>query len=481
MVSSEVPSVTTTHTQGRKVFRGMILLPKGPPDVILPENVEFDFNDVFGAPAVHTPTEASILTPDSPAHFAESGEEVYNDPVVITKRSHSLVGPTLLVSQSLPLSKLTLHESESSSDLLECLSKDKQSDQEALSDEELGNTKKENEAVGLDDFEVLKLVGQGAFGKVYQVKKKGTSDIYAMKVMRKDKILEKNHAEYMKAERDILTKVDHPFVVQLRYSFQTKYRLYLVLDFVNGGHLFFQLYQQGLFKEELARIYTAEIVSAVAHLHANGIMHRDLKPENILLDARGHAMLTDFGLAKEFDENTRSNSMCGTVEYMAPEIVQGRGHDKAADWWSVGILLFEMLTGKPPFFGGNRDKIQQKIVKDKMKLPHYLTSEVHSLLKGLLHKEAGKRLGSGPGGSDEIKNHKWFKEVNWKRLEARQIQPSFCPTVAGQNCTENFDKCWTSMPVLDSPVASPVSADSNFVGFSFVRPAPFFQKPSPLG
>jgi p70 ribosomal S6 kinase len=282
MVSSEVPSVTTTHTQGRKVFRGMILLPKGPPDVILPENVEFDFNDVFGAPAVHTPTEASILTLDSPAHFAESGEEVYNDPVVITKRSHSLVGPTLLVSQSLPLSKLTLHESESSSDLLECLSKDKQSDQEALSDEELGNTKKENEAVGLDDFEVLKLVGQGAFGKVYQVKKKGTSDIYAMKVMRKDKILEKNHAEYMKAERDILTKVDHPFVVQLRYSFQvrryyfcvytplsnmdiylychafsilkpslnwqTKYRLYLVLDFVNGGHLFFQLYQQGLFK-----------------------------------------------------------------------------------------------------------------------------------------------------------------------------------------------------------------------------------------
>uniref|UniRef100_A0A453I5G7 non-specific serine/threonine protein kinase n=1 Tax=Aegilops tauschii subsp. strangulata TaxID=200361 RepID=A0A453I5G7_AEGTS len=383
MVSSEIPSVTTTHTQRPKLFTGMILLPKGPPDVVLPENVEFDFNDVFGATAVQTPTEVSILTPGSPAPLAESNEEVYNDPVVITKRSHSLVGPTSLVSQSLPLSKLTLHESESSLDLLECLSKEKKSGQGSLSDEELNDTTKENEAVGLDDFELLKLVGQGAFGKVYQVRRKCTSDIYAMKVMRKDKILEKNHAEYMKAERDILTKVDHPFVVQLRYSFQTKYRLYLVLDFVNGGHLFFQLYQQGLFREELARIYTAEIVSAVAHLHANGIMHRDLKPENILLDAHGHAMLTDFGLAKEFDENTRSNSMCGTVEYMAPEIVQGRGHDKAADWWSVGILLFEMLTGKPPFFGGNRDKIQQKIVKEKMKLPTYLSSEVHSLLKGL--------------------------------------------------------------------------------------------------
>ncbi|KAM3313455.1 hypothetical protein ACQJBY_032815 [Aegilops geniculata] len=383
MVSSEIPSVTTTHTQRPKLFTGMILLPKGPPDVVLPENVEFDFNDVFGATAVQTPTEVSILTPGSPAPLAESNEEVYNDPVVITKRSHSLVGPTSLVSQSLPLSKLTLHESESSLDLLECLSKEKKSGQGNLSDEELNDTTKENEAVGLDDFELLKLVGQGAFGKVYQVRRKCTSDIYAMKVMRKDKILEKNHAEYMKAERDILTKVDHPFVVQLRYSFQTKYRLYLVLDFVNGGHLFFQLYQQGLFREELARIYTAEIVSAVAHLHANGIMHRDLKPENILLDAHGHAMLTDFGLAKEFDENTRSNSMCGTVEYMAPEIVQGRGHDKAADWWSVGILLFEMLTGKPPFFGGNRDKIQQKIVKEKMKLPTYLSSEVHSLLKGV--------------------------------------------------------------------------------------------------
>ena len=481
MVSSEIPSVTTTHTQRPKLFTGMILLPKGPPDVVLPENVEFDFNDVFGATAVQTPTEVSILTPGSPAPLAESNEEVYNDPVVITKRSHSLVGPTSLVSQSLPLSKLTLHESESSLDLLECLSKEKKSGQGSLSDEELNDTTKENEAVGLDDFELLKLVGQGAFGKVYQVRRKCTSDIYAMKVMRKDKILEKNHAEYMKAERDILTKVDHPFVVQLRYSFQTKYRLYLVLDFVNGGHLFFQLYQQGLFREELGRIYTAEIVSAVAHLHANGIMHRDLKPENILLDAHGHAMLTDFGLAKEFDENTRSNSMCGTVEYMAPEIVQGRGHDKAADWWSVGILLFEMLTGKPPFFGGNRDKIQQKIVKEKMKLPTYLSSEVHSLLKGLLHKEAGRRLGSGPGGSDEIKNHKWFKAVNWKKLEARQIKPSFCPNVAGQTCIANFDECWTSMPVLDSPVASPVAADSNFVGFSYVRPEPFLQKPSPLG
>ena len=176
---------------------------------------------------------------------------------------------------------------------------------------------------------------------------------------------------------------------------------------------------------------------------------------------------------------------------------------------------------QPPFVGGNRDKVQQKIVKEKIKLPAYLSSEVHSLLKGvsclpslwftapiffcslvlisrvnlfdlgieflvhlmfqLLHKEAGRRLGCGPGGSNEIKNHKWFKSVNWKKLDSRQIQPSFRPNVAGKTCIANFDECWTSMPVLDSPVASPVAADSNFVGFSYVRPAPFLQRPSPLG
>nr|GMC63770.1 serine/threonine-protein kinase AtPK2/AtPK19-like [Ipomoea batatas] len=302
----------------------------------------------------------------------------------------------------------------------------------------------------------MKVVGEGAFGRVFQVQKIDTSEIFAMKVMRKDKILKKNHAEYMIAERAILTKIDHPFIVQLRYSFQTKYRLYLVLDFVNGGHLFFQLHHQGLFREDLALIYTAEIVSAVSYLHEKGIMHRDLKPENVLLDAEGHVVLADFGLAKQFDETTRSNSMCGTLEYMAPEILLGKGHNKAADWWSVGVLLFEMLTGKSPFYGGNRQKVQQKIVKDKIKLPGYLSREAHSLMKGLLQKDPSKRLGSGAGGGGEIKGHKWFRSINWKKLEAREIQPSFRPDVAGKRCTANFDERWTSMALLvDSPAASP--------------------------
>ncbi|KAL5704760.1 non-specific serine/threonine protein kinase [Ranunculus cassubicifolius] len=258
-----------------------------PPDAIPPEGVEFDFFDVFGPLPIQ---KVDIETVE------ESTDVLYDDPVVIYSRSHSLVGPTSCVSQSLKFSKLTLHETEESLEIWEDLNKDTLEETELPKDvDEEHDQPAETFAVGLDDFEVLKVVGQGAFGKVFQVRKKGTFDIYAMKVVRKDKILEKNHVEYIKAERDILTKVDHPFIVQLKYSFQTKYRLYLVLDFVNGGHLFFQLYRHGLFREDLAHIYAAEIVSAVSHLHANGIMHRDLKPENILLDADGH-LLTDSGI-----------------------------------------------------------------------------------------------------------------------------------------------------------------------------------------
>ncbi|PKU64872.1 Serine/threonine-protein kinase [Dendrobium catenatum] len=395
MVSSGIPGLTKNGVQ--KLCTMKILLPIGPPDTISADHEDLDFSDVFGP------------TSDNFVPRATSDVKNYDTPMVIQNRSHALVGPSH-ISQLLQLTSL---EKNSLLDLVECSTIDTDVHQEKACTNDVvekDNQTEEVSGVGLDDFEVLKLVGQGAFGKVFQVRKKGTSEIFAMKVMRKDKIIEKNHAAYMKAERDILTKVDHPFIVQLRYSFQV--------------------------------------------------------------------MLTDFGLAKEFDENARSNSMCGTVEYMAPEIITGKGHDKAADWWSVGVLLFEMLTGKPPFIGGNRDKIQQKIVKEKMKLPAYLSTEAHSLLKGLLQKEVIRRLGNGPGGSNEIKNHKWFKSINWRKLDAREIQPSFRPNVADQLCIANFDKKYTSMPLLDSPVASPVAGDCDFSNFSYVRPSNFLQKPS---
>ncbi|KAG4155078.1 hypothetical protein ERO13_D03G089900v2 [Gossypium hirsutum] len=417
-------------------------------------NHEFDFGDVFGPLTPHHP-DPTLHSPSStspPSAFL-------GDPQVIHTRSHSYVGPSprYTVSSSLPLQIQTETEYEA---------------EEQDDDEEEAKPK-----IGPEDFVILRVVGQGAFGKVFQVRKKGRNDedgdgLFAMKVMKKVTIIKKNHVDYMRAERDILTKVVHPFIVQLRYSFQTKSKLYLILDFINGGHLFFHLYRQGIFSEDQARFYTAEIVSAVSHLHYCGIVHRDLKPENILVDADGHVMLTDFGLAKEIDESSRSNSMCGTTEYMAPEILQSKGHNKDADWWSVGILLYEMLTGQPPYTHANRQKLQQRIIQEKLKLPPFLTTEAHSLLKGLLQKEPSRRLGSGPGGGDEIKKHKWFWSINWKKLEAREIQPKFKPDVSGKECTANFDKCWTTMPADDSPASTP-TAGEHFQGYTYVAPNPW--------
>ncbi|KAL9315892.1 hypothetical protein ACSQ67_016893 [Phaseolus vulgaris] len=474
MVSSQFSVLNGNSSP--KSFLNQLVLSNGPPDLLPSSNCEdFEFSDVFGS----SPVEASITVSSEKYgdHVATrgSGGKIYNDFDCNNIRSQSLLAPTTCIDRSLQLSKLTLHETEDALDLVEVLI----DTQKGLKKHSINNTAVEkndlhfddyclnNQTIGVEDFELLKVVGQGAFGKVYQVRRAGTSEIYAMKVMRKDKIMERNHAEYVKSERDILTKVDNPFVVRLRYAFQTKYRLYLVLDFVNGGHLFFQLYHQGLFREDLARFYAAEIICAVSYLHANDIMHRDLKPENILLDVDGHAVLTDFGLAKQFNETGRSNSMCGTVEYMAPEIVMGKGHDKAADWWSLGILLYEMLTGKPPFSGGNRHKMQQKIIKDKIKLPAFLSNEAHSLLKGLLQKDVSKRLGSGSRSSEEIKSHKWFKSVNWKKLEAREVRPCFVPNVSGKHCVANFEERWTNMPLLDSPASSPKKDDSTFKNFSY--------------
>ncbi|XP_019184433.1 PREDICTED: serine/threonine-protein kinase AtPK2/AtPK19-like [Ipomoea nil] len=462
-------SAKFSQLPGKKPLQNNALLPLKPPDVKALDNVDLEFSDVFGPVPAQSPIYENVAVPDTIGL-------AYEDPTVVYSRSHSFVGPTTCINQTQRLSRLTLRENDDSLVLVDKVCEEANGKRQSSFENSIAGDSTVQErsllpkSVGLEDFEVLKVVGQGAFGKVYQVQKIDTSEIFAMKVMRKDKVLDKSQTEYMISERNILTKIDHPFIVQLKYSFQTKYRLYLVLDFVNGGHLFFQLCRQGLFREDLARIYTAEIVSAVSHLHDKGIIHRDLKPENILLDAEGHVVLTDFGLAKQFDENSRFNSLCGTVEYMAPEIILGKGHDKAADWWSVGVLLYEMLTGKPPFFGGNRQKVQQKITKDKIKLPAYLSSDAHSLLKGLLQKEARKRFGSGPKGSDEIKSHKWFRSINWKKLEAREIQPSFCPEVAGKHCVANFEERWTAMPLLESPAASPKGCENPFRGYSFMRP-----------
>ena len=325
-----------------------------------------------------------------------------------------------------------------------------------------------------DDFEMLCLVGQGAFGKVFQVRKKDTGSVYAMKVMKKEVIIEREQTDYMKAERDILTVIHHPFIVTLRYSFQTTQKLYLIMDFVNGGHLFFWLYRQGLFDTALTRFYIAEIVCAIGHLHSLNIMHRDLKPENILLDNDGHVKLTDFGLAKIQDPNSekRTNSLVGSIDYMAPEIVEAKGHGKTADWWSVGVLMYEMLTGQLPFRGKNKPAVQKAICSAKLKIPTFLPGEASVLIKTLLDRRQDVRMGSGPNGTENVKNHKFFKGVNWSKVEIRDVTPPFRPTVEGEMCTACFDDMWTQKPAVDSASGTPGSNENDaFLGFSFTSPS----------
>ena len=310
--------------------------------------------------------------------------------------------------------------------------------------------------LGPSDFELLNVVGQGAFGKVFQVRLEHTEEIYAMKVLKKSRILEKDHIDYMRVEREILTSVKHPFIVTLYNTFQTSSKLYMVMEFINGGHLFFQLYDQGLFSEDIARFFAAEMVLALGHLHSLGFVHRDMKPENVLLGADGHLKVTDFGLAKcNMTDEPRTNSMCGTIEYMAPEVILGKGHGKTVDWWSIGILLYEMLVGLPPFRSKNKNTLKKRITHDKVKLPAYLTSEAHSLIKALLQRDPAKRLGYGPNGLDQVKKHPFFKTINWKKLENLEIPSPFKPVVNGMDCVSNFDKEYTDQPALDTPCGTP--------------------------
>jgi len=300
------------------------------------------------------------------------------------------------------------------------------------------------------DFEMQNVIGQGAFGKVFLVTKRDSGEVFAMKVMRKDKILERDHGEYIKAEREVLTAVVHPYIVTLQYSFQTSSKIYLLLDFINGGHLFFQLFREGIFTEDLARLYTAEIVLAITHLHKCGFVHRDLKPENILLDSEGHVKVTDFGLAKKNvdDDTGRTNSYIGTVEYMAPEIITGSGHGKSVDWWSVGILLYEMLAGVPPFRAKTQAALKKQIISGKLKFPKYLSSQALNILKALLNRDVKKRLGYGQNGSEDVMKHQFFKSIHWGRLENRDVISPFRPQVASNRSVGTTCRMPSTLPTL---------------------------------
>ncbi|XP_015266819.1 PREDICTED: ribosomal protein S6 kinase alpha-3 isoform X1 [Gekko japonicus] len=321
-------------------------------------------------------------------------------------------------------------------------------------------------------FELLKVLGQGSFGKVFLVKKISGSDarqLYAMKVLKKATLKVRDRVR-TKMERDILVEVNHPFIVKLHYAFQTEGKLYLILDFLRGGDLFTRLSKEVMFTEDDVKFYLAELALALDHLHSLGIIYRDLKPENILLDEEGHIKLTDFGLSKEsIDHEKKAYSFCGTVEYMAPEVVNRRGHTQSADWWSFGVLMFEMLTGTLPFQGKDRKETMTMILKAKLGMPQFLSPEAQSLLRMLFKRNPANRLGAGPDGVEEIKRHHFFSTIDWNKLYRREINPPFKPATGRPEDTFYFDPEFTAKTPKDSPGIPPsANAHQLFRGFSFV-------------
>uniref|UniRef100_A0A8C7V2R7 non-specific serine/threonine protein kinase n=1 Tax=Oncorhynchus mykiss TaxID=8022 RepID=A0A8C7V2R7_ONCMY len=323
-------------------------------------------------------------------------------------------------------------------------------------------------------FELRKVLGQGSFGKVFLVKKITGPDagqLYAMKVLKKATLKVRDRVR-TKMERDILVEVNHPFIVRLHYAFQTEGKLYLILDFLRGGDLFTRLSKEVMFTEEDVKFYLAELALALDHLHGLGIIYRDLKPENLpmyhfqLGSFCCPLFVPDFGLSKEsIDHENKAYSFCGTVEYMAPEVVNRRGHTLSADWWSYGVLMFEMLTGTLPFQGKDRKETMTMILKAKLGMPQFLSQDAQSLLRNLFKRNPGNRL----DGVEEIKRHSLFSTIDWNKLFRRELHPPFKPASGRPDDTIYFDSEFTAKTPRDSP-GCPPSANTNqlFRGFSFV-------------
>ncbi|KFY28718.1 hypothetical protein V493_02801 [Pseudogymnoascus sp. VKM F-4281 (FW-2241)] len=341
---------------------------------------------------------------------------------------------------------------------------------------------------GPEDFQILKLIGKGTFGQVYQVRKKDTKRIYAMKVLQKKVIVQKKEVAHTVGERNILVRTamtESPFIVGLKFSFQTPTDLYLVTDYMSGGELFWHLQKEGRFDEKRAKFYIAELILALQHLHLHDIVYRDLKPENILLDANGHIALCDFGLSKaNLTKNDTTNTFCGTTEYLAPEVLLDEaGYTKMVDFWSLGVLVFEMCCGWSPFYAEDTQQMYKNIAFGKVRFPRdTLSTEGRNFVKGLLNRNPKHRLGAIDD-AEELKRHPFFADIDWEALTKKLITPPFKPKLKSETDTSNFDPEFTNAlngasslnaraaalaaGIVTSTPLSP-GMQANFKGFTFV-------------
>jgi len=333
----------------------------------------------------------------------------------------------------------------------------------------------------MNDFDIIKVLGRGAFGKVMLVRKKvdPNNTLYALKSLKKADLVKAHQVEHTTTERYVLEQLNSPFLVHLSFAFQTAEKLYIVMDYLTGGEMYFWLKKQGRFTEGRSKLYMAECVLAIEALHEKDIIHRDLKPENILFDKEGHVKIVDYGLAKGGitssggdDGGVKTKTFCGTPEYLSPELVENRGHGKGVDWWALGSILYEMMYGLPPFFDQNTNKMYSKILHDELKFKaNVQTSEsAKVLIRKLLERNVTKRLGSR--GSAEIKQEPFFASLEMKRVMSKKYTPEFIPPRQKNDAdVRNFDAEFTEEAPQDSLASNAMSdtmaAKADFSGFTY--------------
>jgi serine/threonine protein kinase len=324
------------------------------------------------------------------------------------------------------------------------------------------------------DFERLKVLGRGSYAKVMLVRHRSTGEIYAMKSMRKSRIAECNLVERSLAERDALLQMHHPFLVSARYSFQTERKLFLVMEFARGGELRSRLNVETRFTEDRTRLYAAELVLAVSYMHGKGFVHRDLKPENILFDEKGHLKITDFGLIKgNIEDEATTATFCGTRAYMAPELANAESYTRLVDWWAVGILLFEMMSGYLPFDCANYMRLKHMIMADEIQFPRSMSPAARDLIGRLCAKNPWERLGYGPRGVEEIKRHPFFNGIDWNAVFERTITMPWVPAPAPAIEAEQYVQYASENPneSLNDDVPIPPEAQMEFIGFTLTNEA----------
>ena len=328
----------------------------------------------------------------------------------------------------------------------------------------------ENIKLTYNDFKALKLLGTGSFGRVLLVRYLKNNILYAMKILSKKQIKLKHQEEHTKTERDLMVKINNPFIVNINFAFQDDSKLYIVSDFMQGGDMFYHLHSKKKFEESIVKFYAIELILGLGFLHKNNMIYRDLKPENVLMDSKGHLKISDFGLSKILENpDDKAYTICGTPQYLAPEILENKGYDKSVDWWSLGCFIYEMLTGYIPFYIPKGNRINPEVFNEPINFPPGINPLATDLISQLLKTNPKERLGYGEEDDEKIKSHEFFKDVKWEKYWNKEIEPPFVPELNDEMDLKYFDKMFTDTPVdSNRPTAYSRPREQNiYKGFTY--------------